>query len=101
MSTTPRNVMIVARDEGMRNRITAALRPDFRSVHAGSGEAALPIMHHEQIDVALLDVDLPGITGLELLRIMRENYSLTEVLMISAIRDVEVVVQAMKHGAYH
>jgi DNA-binding NtrC family response regulator len=93
--------MIVARDEAMRNRISAALRPEFRSVHAGSAEGALPIMHVEQIDVALVDVDLPGISGLELLRILRENYSLTEVLMISAIRDVEVVVQAMKDGAYH
>jgi two-component system NtrC family response regulator len=85
----------------MRNRISGALRPEFRSVHAGSGEAALPIMQHEQVDVALVDVDLPGITGLELLRIIRENFNLTEVLMISAVRDVEIVVQAMKNGAYH
>ncbi len=97
----PRNVLVVARDEAMRNRIAAALRPDFRCAHAFSGEAALPIMQHEQVDVALVDVDLPGITGLELLRIIRENFNLTEVLMISAIRDVDVVVQAIKDGAFH
>jgi two-component system NtrC family response regulator len=100
MATRPRNILVVARDEGMRNRTSAALRPDFRTVQAASGEAALPILQHEQIDVALLDVDLPGISGLELLRIIRENFNLTEVLMISAIREVEVVVQAMKSGAY-
>jgi DNA-binding NtrC family response regulator len=100
MPARPRNILIVARDEAMRNRISAALRPEFRSVHAASGEAALPTMQHEQIDVALLDVDLPGISGLELLRILRENFNLTEVMMISAIREVEVVVQAMKNGAY-
>lgn len=101
MQPRPRNVLIVARDQMMRNRITAALRPDFRSAHAASGEQALGLMQHEQIDVALVDVDLPGISGLELLRIIRENFNLTEVLMISAIRDVEVVVQAIKNGAFH
>jgi two-component system NtrC family response regulator len=97
----PRNVLIVARDESIRNRITVALRPDFRSTHAVSGETALPLMQHEQVDVALVDVDLPGIGGLELLRIIRENFNLTEVLMISAIRDVDVIVQAIKGGAFH
>ncbi len=101
MTPRPRNVLIVARDEPMRNRITVALRPDFRSTHAVSGEAALPLMQQEQVDVALVDVDLPGISGLELLRIIRENFNLTEVLMISAIRDVDVIVQSIKGGAFH
>ncbi|MBI2222502.1 MAG: sigma-54-dependent Fis family transcriptional regulator [Acidobacteria bacterium] len=101
MTPRPRNVLIVARDESMRNRIAVALRPDFRSTHAVSGEAALPLMQHEQVDVALVDVDLGGISGLELLRIIRENFNLTEVLMISAIRDVDVIVQAIKGGAFH
>ena len=49
----------------------------------------------------LLDVRLPGISGFEVLRIVKENYSLVEVLMISAINEIETAVQAMKHGAYH
>src|SRR5947208_1531009 len=49
----------------------------------------------------LLDVRLPGISGFEVLRIVKENYSLIEVLMISAINEIETAVQAMKHGAYH
>src|SRR3989442_15861927 len=49
----------------------------------------------------LLDVRLPGISGFEVLRIVKENYSLIEVIMISAINEIETAVQAMKHGAYH
>ncbi len=49
----------------------------------------------------LLDVRLPGISGFEVLRIVKENYSLVEVIMISAESDIETAVQAMKHGAYH
>jgi two-component system NtrC family response regulator len=101
MPTPPRNVLVVSQDEAMRNRVSTALRPEFRSGHAASAEGALPIMQREQVDVALVDVDLPGVSGLELLRIIRENFNLTEVLMISAIRDVEIVVRAMKDGAFH
>src|SRR4029079_6513008 len=46
-------------------------------------------------------VRLPGISGFDVLRIVKENYSLIECIMISAINEVETAVQAMKHGAYH
>ena len=49
----------------------------------------------------LLDVRLPGIGGFDVLRIVKENYSLIEVIMISAITEIETAVQAMKFGAYH
>ena len=49
----------------------------------------------------MLDVRLPCISGFEVLRIVRENYSLVETIMISAINDIETAVQAMKLGAYH
>jgi DNA-binding NtrC family response regulator len=66
-----------------------------------SGEAALPILNREDVDLMMLDVRLPGISGFEVLRIVKENYSLIEVIMISAISEIETAVQAMKHGAYH
>ena len=44
---------------------------------------------------------MPGINGLEVLKIARENYSLVEVIVVSAVNEVEVAVQAMKDGAYH
>jgi DNA-binding NtrC family response regulator len=70
-------------------------------LRVSSGEAALPILNREDIDLMLLDVRLPGISGFEVLRIVKENYGLIEVIMISAINEVETAVQAMKHGAYH
>ena len=66
-----------------------------------SGEAALGLLKHEDVDLILLDVRLPGISGFDVLRIVKENYSLVECIMISAINEVETAVQAMKHGAYH
>jgi len=48
-------------------------------LRVSSGEAALPILNREDVDLILLDVRLPGISGFEVLRIVKEYYSLIEV----------------------
>ena len=101
MSNKPKTVLIVDDDEGMRDTLTAILKREFRILRVASGELALSILNKEDVDLVLLDVRLPGISGFEVLRIVRENYSLIEVIMISAINEIETAVQAMKHGAYH
>src|SRR2546423_14580217 len=101
MSGKPKTVLIVDDDEGMRDTLTAILKREYRVLRVSSGEAALPILNPEDCDLGLLDVRRPGIRGFEVLRIVKENYSLIEVIMISAIQEIETAVQAMKHGAYH
>ncbi|HEV3058863.1 MAG TPA: sigma-54 dependent transcriptional regulator [Vicinamibacterales bacterium] len=101
MSQKPKTVLIVDDDEGMRDTLTAILKREYRVLRVASGEAALQILNRDDVDLILLDVRLPGVSGFEVLRIVKENYSLIEVLMISAINDIETAVQAMKHGAYH
>ena len=49
----------------------------------------------------LLDVRLPGMSGLELLSIVKDQYTLMEVIVISAVNEVETAVTAIKNGAYH
>src|SRR3954470_7857160 len=101
MSSKPKTVLIVDDDEGMRDTLTAILKREYRVLRVSSGEAALPVLNREDVDLMLLDVRLPGISGFEVLRIVKENYSLIEVLMISAVTEIETAVQAMKLGAYH
>jgi len=101
MPPKPKTVLIVDDDEGMRDALTAILRRDYRVLKVASGEAALPLLNREDVDVVLLDVRLPGIGGFEVLRIVKENFALVEVIMISAINEAEPAVQAIKHGAYH
>jgi two-component system response regulator PilR (NtrC family) len=101
MSTKQKTVLIVDDDQGMRDTISAILKRDYRVLTVPSGEAALALLKREDVDLMLLDVRLPGINGLDVLRIVKENYSLIELIMISAVTEIEVAVQAMKHGAYH
>ncbi len=101
MTPKLKTILIVDDDEGMRDTLTAILKREYRVLRVASGEAALPVLNKEDVDLLLLDVRLPGISGFEVLRIVKENYSLIEVIMISAIQEIETAVQAMKHGAYH
>ena len=96
-----KTVLICDDDQGMRDTLSAILKRDYRVLTVSSGEAALVLMREDDVDLILLDVRLPGISGFDVLRIVKENYSLVECIMISAINEVETAVQAMKHGAYH
>jgi DNA-binding NtrC family response regulator len=96
-----KTILVCDDDQGMRDTITAILKRDYHVLTVSSGEAALGLLKHEDVDLILLDVRLPGISGFDVLRIVKENYNLVECIMISAINEVETAVQAMKHGAYH
>src|SRR5262249_44015712 len=92
MSHKPKTVLIVDDDEGMRDTLTAILKREYRVLRVASGEAALPLLTKDDVDLVLLDVRLPGISGFEVLRIIKENYSLVEVIMISAINEIATAV---------
>src|SRR5687767_3025537 len=101
MNRATKTILICDDDQGMRDTLTAILKRDYRVLTVSSGEAALALLKNEDIDLILQDIRLPGINGFDVLRIVKENYSLVECIMISAINEVETAVQAMKHGAYH
>ena len=101
MTLKPKTVLVVDDDESMRDMVASILKREFRVLRVGTGEAALAVLSKDEVDLLLLDVRLPGISGFEVLNIVKENYAPIEVIMISSITDVETAVQAMKHGAYH
>ncbi len=101
MSERRKTILIVDDDEGMRETLTAMLRRDYRVLRAATGEFALQILEKEDVDLMLLDVRLPGISGFEVLKIVRENYAYIEVIVISVIKELDVAIEAMRYGAYH
>lgn len=101
MADRRKTVLIVDDNEGMREMLTATLKHDYRVLRAATGEAALQMMDKEDVDLMLLDVRLPGISGFEVLKIVKENYSHIEVIVISMIKELDAAVEAMRYGAYH
>jgi len=72
----------------------------FEIFTAVSGEEALNIFHEEKPDLVLLDIVLPGIDGVEVLRQIKAESPASIVLMMSAYHMVDRAVEAMKLGAY-
>jgi two-component system, NtrC family, response regulator AtoC len=101
MSDRRKTVLVVDDDEGMREMLTAMLRRDYRVLRAATGEAGLLMMEKEDVELMLLDVNLPGISGFDVLKIVKENYPYVEVVVISVVKELEAAIEAMRHGAYH
>lgn len=101
MSDRTKTVLIVDHDEAMRETLGAILKRDYRVLRAGTGEAALQIMEREDVDLMLLDLGLPGISGFDVLKIARENYPSVEVIVVAAVKEFDTAIEAMRHGAYH
>ena len=66
---------------------------------AETGEQALDLLSKRSYDIVLLDLRLPGISGLDVLRTMRERGDTTEVVVLTAHGSVEVAVEAIRGGA--
>ena len=101
MSERRKTVLVVDDDEGMRETLTAVLKRDYHVLRAATGEVALQLMEKEDVELMLLDVRLPGINGFEVLKITKENYPYVEVIVISAINELDAAIEAMRCGAYH
>ena len=101
MSDRRKTLLIVDSDEAMRESLTGLLRPDLRVLRAGTGEGALQIMEKEDVDLMILDAQLPGISGFEVLKIVKENYPYVEVVVVSTMKELEIAIEAMRLGAYH
>jgi two-component system, NtrC family, response regulator AtoC len=95
------SILIVDDEQLTLRTISRALREEgYEVLLAETGERALELYAEERPDVALVDVVLPGLDGIEVLRRIREQNPAAMVLMMSAYQIVERAVEAMKLGAY-
>jgi DNA-binding NtrC family response regulator len=93
-------ILIVEDEPNVRLVFRMALESsDYRITVAADGEAALAWLAQEHFDVVLLDLQMPGTGGMDVLARLRERRDNTPVVIISAHDRVPNVVQAMKLGA--
>ena len=95
------SVLVVDDEELTLRTVSRGLRAEgFEVFTAASGEDALAVFAEEKPDLTLLDIVLPGIDGVEVLRRMKQANPAAIVLMMSAYHMVDRAVDAMKLGAY-
>ena len=100
MSSRAASILIVDDDANLRQNIHFILeKGGMKSAMASSGEEGLQRLRTTAFDLVLLDVQMPGMGGLEALRIMRERHPDVGVIMCSVLKDIAVAVEAMHTGA--
>ena len=94
-------ILIADDDESIRDTLEAILQREYNVLKASDGQAALRLLNEHEINIVLLDVLLPDINGLEILKQIKERFSDIEVIMITVVKEVDTAVRAMKLGAFH
>jgi len=95
-----RSLLIVDDDATIRDSLAEALADDRTNVQtADSAERALSLIGAGGIDVVLSDIRMPGLDGIELLRLLRERASHIDVVLMTAFDDMPTVVSGMRAGA--
>ena len=94
-----KTILIVDDEPAARYGLRRALESKYRVTEADSAEGAREALPREQPDLVLLDVVLPGQSGVEFLRWMRAQGSEIPVLMVSALDTAKTAVEALQLGA--
>jgi DNA-binding NtrC family response regulator len=103
MSGNPRplRLLLVDDDEDLRSLLAGRFgRLGWQVIQAGTAEEALERTAQSPCDVAVLDLHLPGMSGIDLLARLKEQQPDVEALLLTAHSSIETAVQAMRAGAY-
>jgi DNA-binding NtrC family response regulator len=93
-------VLVVDDEPGMRNFLQKTLAPRAGQVlSAASAEAAEPLFQQHRFDLVILDIALPGRSGMALLKSLREQGVDCEVVLITAFADLDTAIEALRAGA--
>jgi len=92
---------LIVDDEASVRKVMAAIfaQLGLPCETAASGEEALRILETHQIDAVISDLHMPGMSGMELLGKVRQNYPQMVFLVITGVDDIQVGIQAMRQGA--
>jgi two-component system response regulator HydG len=95
-----RSILLVDDDTAILTALSEAISDDgFDVTTAPSAEAALGRIGSARVDVVLSDLRMPGMDGLELLRLLRDRAPSVDVVIMTAYQDLPTVATAMREGA--
>ncbi|MCS7023238.1 MAG: sigma-54 dependent transcriptional regulator [Bryobacteraceae bacterium] len=99
-STRPR-ILVVDDEEGLRRVTQLKLKQGgYDAVTAADGAAALDILARQPQDLVITDLKMPGMSGMELLRRIKDEYPEVIVIVVTAFGTIQSAVEAMRLGAY-
>ena len=93
-------ILIVDDERGVRESFNMVLKDHYEVLAAPDGKEAIDIFSKNYIDLVLLDIRLPDVDGVDLLRKLKELDPGVEIIMVTAVKSIQTAVQAIKSGAY-
>ncbi len=100
MTSLKARILIVDDEPMLRRTMSDRMKFwDCTTEEASTGEEALEMLARKSYDLVLLDIKMPGISGLQVLATMRERKDMTDVVVLTAHASVEAAVEAVKNGA--
>lgn len=101
MNTFVENILVVDDEEAIRRMLCKKLDTVGYTCHvAANGEQAFEAMNANQISLVILDINMPGKSGEELLPEIMSKYPDTQVVMVTASSDINTAIRCMRDGAY-
>ncbi|WP_447977145.1 sigma-54-dependent transcriptional regulator [Candidatus Nitrospira bockiana] len=94
-----KRVLLIDDEVSIRTSIKMVLEPTYEVVSAGDGEEGIRMFRSHEPDLVLLDIMLPGMDGLGVLKTIRDHDARLPVVMLTATKTVKTAVDAMKMGA--
>ena len=93
-------ILVVEDDAGLREALVdTLLLADYQCIEAESGEIALMQLKKHAVDLVVSDVQMGGMSGLSLLRSIKNQYKNMPVLLMTAYGTIDDAVEAMRYGA--
>lgn len=92
------SVLVIDDERGPRESLRVILSVDQDVEVARSGSEALEILRRQPIDLVTLDLNMPGLQGEELMRIMRHEFPETEIIIITGHGSVDSAAEAIRYG---
>lgn len=102
MSKQKTEILIIDDQPGVRKLLEEVLSMEGYSINlASNGTQAMELISSTRPDLVLMDVKMPGINGLELLKVLKEKATQINVIMMTACIEQEIIEEAKKYGVEH
>ena len=97
--STKKRILICDDEEGVRESLKLILEDDYDLSFAATGDEAIKKIKKHSIDLAMLDIKMPKLSGIEALQELKKTSPKTKVIIVSGYKSVETASEAIKRGA--
>jgi len=93
-------VLVVDDEVGPRESLRTVLKPDYQVLVAAEGEQAVRLVEQEPVDIVLLDLRMPGLSGIRVLEKIKAIDPSIEVILVTGYASYETVLEALRLHAF-